>query len=617
MRHYTRYRLLFLFFIIISLGSVLPVAAQTVHLPITLEYPLLQRLFINSAFPEPGDRTTLVNEGDGCIYLALSNPVISEVNSLLRLEMKIIAQAGTPLGGNCFGSLGWQGYLVLYQQPYISAETWELKFRTTSTEILGAGRRPENISQILWNFIEPRVISYLDSLSIDLNVPVEDLKNFLLPLFPQQVARNTEKMLDSMQPGTIDIQPDQIRVHVLAEVETVFDPESTTEPQYLAGEDLERLVLLWENWDSMLTHVITLLARELLSEEERQILVDVLLETRYRFVEDLADSTITHDFVREQFVASWQRLSPIFRNHLYNKKNNSQLLGYLAFVSSSDALLVFDKLGPTFGLEISRNGLIRLMQMLQADSSLLQYPRKTDPVLQKLFQLHPQTENTTTPGPAATTFWQSFFGLFSPKTAMAAQLPTFQEILKWRVPQKNIDAYIRRVDEVLKGALEQTLATTVPDRQKTMFRRMIPALAWQESCYRQFVIRDNKLMYLLSYNQSSVGLMQVNERIWRGIYNRERLRWDIRYNSRAGCEIAALYLTKYGLRNKKKTKTLTHTQMAGLVYAMYNGGPSQYSKYLARLKTRDFYQSDTLFNQKYTWLVSGQDNELSKCLTGG
>lgn len=617
MRHHTRYRLLFFVITIALMGIVLPAMGQTVKLPITLEYPLLQRLITNSAFPEPGDRTTLVNEGNGCIYLALSEPAISEANGLVRLEMKIIAQAGTPLGENCFGSLSWQGFLVLYQQPYITPQTLQLRFTTSSTELLGASRKQEKISQILWNFIEPRVIAYLDSISIDLKVPVEDLKNFLLPLFPHQVANDTEKMLDSMHPGTIDIQPDHIRVDILAEVEKVFDPDSSTEPQYLAGEDLDLLVKLWENWDSMLTHIVTLLARELLSGEERQILVDVLLETRYRFVQDLADKTITHDFVREQFVEAWQQLSPIFRNHLYSKKSNSELLGYLAFVSSSDALLVFDNLGPTFGLEISRNGLIRLMQMLKADASLLQYPEGTNPELQKLFRPDPQNDSPEPIPQKTTSLLESIIELFGPTAAMAGETPTFQEILKWRVPQNNIDDYIDRVNSVLQEALEQTLADTVPSKQQTMFRQMIPALAWQESCYRQFIIRDNKLMFLLSYNQSSVGLMQVNERIWRGIYNRERLRWDIHYNSKAGCEIAALYLTKYGLRDKKKAKTLTRPEMAGLVYAMYNGGPSQYSKYLARLNKKDFYQSDTLFNQKYDWVVSGQDKMLSKCLTGG
>jgi hypothetical protein len=200
---------------------------------------------------------------------------------------------------------------------------------------------------------------------------------------------------------------------------------------------------------------------------------------------------------------------------------------------------------------------------------------------------------------------------------MAGELPTFKEILKWRVPKKNIDEYIERVDAVIQNTLATPSRTTIPKKQLALFRQMIPALAWQESCYRQFVIRDNKLMYLLSYNQSSVGLMQVNERVWRGIYNRERLRWDIHYNSRAGYEIAALYLTKYGLRDQKKADKLTKEEMAGLVYALYNGGPSQYSKYLARLKTKDFFQSDKLFSQKYGWVVSGRDDMLAKCLTGG
>ncbi|MBW2708525.1 MAG: hypothetical protein JRD04_04450, partial [Deltaproteobacteria bacterium] len=38
--------------------------------------------------------------------------------------------------------------------------------------------------------------------------------------------------------------------------------------------------------------------------------------------------------------------------------------------------------------------------------------------------------------------------------------------------------------------------------------------------------------------------MQVNQWIWRGTYNQKDLRWDIRYNAVAGCEILIRYLKK-------------------------------------------------------------------------
>ena len=144
------------------------------------------------------------------------------------------------------------------------------------------------------------------------------------------------------------------------------------------------------------------------------------------------------------------------------------------------------------------------------------------------------------------------------------------------MPDDNLDGYIRRVEKVLAAAAKHCFKEElVPKKYQSLFTKMLPALAWQESCFRQFVVKDSKLTYLLSYNQSSVGLLQVNERVWKDIYRRDRLRWDIRYNSIAGSEIAAMYLQKYALRDAKTASRLDQASMASPVYAMYNGRPSQ------------------------------------------
>jgi hypothetical protein len=155
----------------------------------------------------------------------------------------------------------------------------------------------------------------------------------------------------------------------------------------------------------------------------------------------------------------------------------------------------------------------------------------------------------------------------------------------------------------------------VPKQMHLMYRNLIPAMAWQESCFRQFVVKGDKLTYLLSYNNSSVGLMQINERVWRGLYNRNRLRWDINYNSDAGCEIAAHYLNN-ALQDKPVTQNLDDNTLARLVYAMYNGGPSQRKKFLNRLKEEKLYNSDELFWEKYNLVSAGEINKVSLCLIG-
>lgn len=128
------------------------------------------------------------------------------------------------------------------------------------------------------------------------------------------------------------------------------------------------------------------------------------------------------------------------------------------------------------------------------------------------------------------------------------------------------------------------------------------------------------MVYLLSYNRTSVGLMQINERVWRGMYDRHHLRWNIRYNTAAGCEILELYLRKYALDRIKKMKiekTLDDDTFARIVYAMYNGGPGQFGKILERNKKGTFFSSDNLYFEKYSWVKNSQWENIRKCLIGG
>jgi len=161
----------------------------------------------------------------------------------------------------------------------------------------------------------------------------------------------------------------------------------------------------------------------------------------------------------------------------------------------------------------------------------------------------------------------------------------------------------------------------INERYHQLYNLIVLATGWQESCYRQFIInkKKRKITYLRSYNGTSVGLMQINERVWRGLYDRNHLRWDIEYNAIAGCEILELYLKRYALKRLNKMKPETPVDddtLAQLVYSMYNGGPGQFHKFLKRKKSGKFYTSDKFFLEKYTWVKTDQFQNISRCLIG-
>jgi len=74
--------------------------------------------------------------------------------------------------------------------------------------------------------------------------------------------------------------------------------------------------------------------------------------------------------------------------------------------------------------------------------------------------------------------------------------------------------------------------------------------------------------------------MQINERVWRGFYRIESLRWNIRYNIRAGGEILDLYLREYAIKRSQSKGTLDSDTLVQVTYVMYNAGPGEYFRFL-------------------------------------
>lgn len=624
------YRVLRLFtlalFIIIASSN--PLWARTVTLPLTIDYQLLRSLVVKTAFTDPGPSAILVDEHNECWEIKISEPLFAEENGLLRFQTKVYVYAGVFAFNKCILPVEWEGYLVLYQVPEIG-DQWILSFDTADSALYNEDFEPATIAGIIWNIVKTTVIEYLSSITINLAPPVSELKLFIEPLFPEEHKARAHRLINSMRPGKAKTQADSVRVDVVADVEDIYEKDKDREVEKLSKTELNRLVATWETWDAYLVHIITSLTQEPLSDEDRQVLLDVLLETRYRFISELDDDTLKKDFVREQFVAAWKKLSPLFRNHLGDDPSQD-LLGYLAFFTASDALSALDKIGLSLGIEISRNGLVRLARMIvEKEEEILSYTVRVNKELRDILGFGPPLVDSET------SFFgeeieidteTSFLNIMIPRVWATNVNPKqknqkLREIMKWVLKDRsNINPYIGRIksliSEVIKENLDKSALSSI---HHDTYRRLVLSTAWQESCLRQFKIRKKKITYIRSYNRTSVGLMQINERIWRGLYDRNQLRWNIRYNCMAGGEILELYFRKYALSRLKKhshRKPTDDTALSGLVYAMYNGGPGQFKKYLSRLERGKYYLSDRLFAEKLAWVSRNEWDKIKICLVG-
>jgi hypothetical protein len=315
---------------------------------------------------------------------------------------------------------------------------------------------------------------------------------------------------------------------------------------------------------------------------------------------------------------------------------------FVSFLAAGDALAALDQAGPGLGLEISADGLRRLARLLDPDKpgDPIAVSEGLDEELGRLFDVEnpPErtppplststststttTDATTTEAPTTTelptttdvpTTTLPLSWLWSPRTAEAATPP-----LDLATIGRRLDRWVPKPDELqVYRQLVDGLLTTVADhrvdrvdpRLHRVYRNLVPAVAWQESCWRQFVARNGKVTFLLS-STGDVGIMQVNRRVWRGFFEVRKLEWDAVYNAAAGAEILVRLLGRVG---DKESRSQLH-DAARATYSAYNAGPGAYARYRSPKASKLGRAIDGLFWEKYRRVADGTAGDLVLCM---
>jgi hypothetical protein len=607
---------------------------KTISLPLSIEREFLDALVIRDSFTGPAGTALLLDEQSGCRNVVLSEPHYTFQSGRIRLETKVFVRAGLHVFGSCILPLSWEGYISLTQVPVIS-EQWLLSFKTIDSRVYDQNHQPAEIVGFVWDLIKTHVLVYLGQITVNLAPPVGELRAFMEELFPPHLQDKARRMVESLRPGRVDALPEAVTVEILTEAEEEAQTDEAGGRESLSPEELDRFIAVWETWDAYFVHLLDSLPRDRLTGEERRALLTVLLETRQRFVDELSEPGRKEDFVRKEFVEAWRQLSTVFRKRLIQDPSRP-LLDYLAFFTASDALVALDRLGPGLGIEISREGLIRLARLVaHTEISDLPYRYGVDTELRDLLDLGPPLQDS---GPS---FEDEFMELPPEEEGEKPEAEHLTSLLKalflgtawaepvkrpdsreqirsWLVPKADPEPYLRRVRSLLNDSSAEAFRTlALQEGLREWHGPLVLSTAWQESCFRQFIVEQGQVTYLKSPNRTSVGIMQVNERVWRGVYDERHLRWDIAYNARAGCEILSIYLKEYALPaiTKMRPEDRPDRQtLAQIAYAMYWGGPGQFGKSLTRLKKERPHLVDRLFLEKYRWVTAGEWDKMDRCL---
>ncbi len=603
------------------------VRAETVDVtvPLMLDTAFLREAVVSQAYTDAGESARVWDDGSGCNHMVLSDPRVATAGGRLRLETRGEARVGTAFGSRCLLAVDWSGRLAVYQDVSVEPGGTAVRFEVVDSELPDGGV----LGEAFWNLVKDHVHPRLDAVRIDLRPPLNELKA-VLPLLMPGEPETVAAIIDSVGLGSVEVVDGGLRAVLRFRVEAADEaPVAAGSEAPLNADELARFQAATQSWDAFVTFIVKYLAATTAEVEVRRDLLFVLIEARYDILRILGGDTagLGPSPVRTLFVRTWSRLAPILRR-LSSTRPGQQGLNLLGFIAAADALEALDAIGPRINLELSADGLRRMARVLAPDSAAdpLHYDEGVDSELRGLFDFDALPENVPVPEPqdggdddgASHGAGQSLWRLVPLSEALAStghDKRVVARLNRW-VPEKGeMPEYLPMVRDLLHHtALKVAGNSDLDGGLHDMFRDMVLATAWQETCWRQFVQTGDKLAPVTSPG-GAVGIMQVIPAVWRGFYDGKGLARDIAYNAAAGSEILMHYLVDYAIARGEHEIDGGTNNLPRAAYAAYNGGPSHLRRYRTARVAESLQRIDQSFWDKYRTIAGGDELAVAGCFS--
>ncbi|MDZ7839988.1 MAG: lytic transglycosylase domain-containing protein [Gammaproteobacteria bacterium] len=586
---------------------------RDITLPIRPDAAYMRQAIVSQVFTGENETAPVWNDGNGCNFLVLSNPRVRTSDGLVRLLSFAEARVGTRLGSRCIVITDWSGTIETAQTVELEPGGNALRFNVVDSEIREETTHSGVSMGVVWDWIKTYVHPRLGEVRIDLAPALEDLKG-VLRLVLQANDRGMSASIETITPRSVEVVDGGLLVGLGMQV-----PRAGKQPappaESLTPAELARFEAAWKGWDGFVTFVVKHFAASTAAPGLRQELLEVLIEARYDLIGILTAEPGHRgvDPVRVLFMDTWNRLAPVLRE-MSPDMPRERALNLLSFITAADALQALDDLGPGFGVDISLDGLRRMARILAPDAreDPLQYDEQVDPELRELFDFGPPLRRRDL-GPAPQSWWHGIIP--DARAAIAVDDALVERLNSWVPPRAELEPYLesvhRLLDETSRGvATDSELDSDLHE----MYRALVLATAWQETCWRQFKQVDGQITPIRSA-AGAVGMMQIMPNVWRGFYESGGLTSDIAYNAAAGSEILMHYLLNYAIRHGEDKQSGGPDNLARATYAAYNGGPGHLRRYRAADTGDALRKIDLAFEEKYQTIRNGDELAVRACYT--
>lgn len=605
-------------------GLTLSAKGAEMVIPLSIPFDFMTMSLLKKHDDIPDDMTVM-RYRKACNNFTLDHPQFGRHEKFVRFVSHGTGSAGVDVFGKCLTPVDWQGYIEFLATPSVSPD-WHLRLGIEDSNLYDETWQEGFFMGPIWDAVQHFMMPSLTNLAIDLAPPRDDVLSLLRSFISQKSITQMDAVFRSAKAKAITVDDNGINVDLSLQLPDNMTQQAVapgTPVRPLSPEELTAIEQQLEQWDAFLVFIIKNIGGNTIDPSVRDQLFELLLTSRYEVLPILAGENPDYpdDPVRELFIETWNHLQEIIQNAQEKGIKLNGALQYAAFIRAGNMLLTFDRIAPGIGMEISADGLRRLARILQPSlqADPLIYSQDQDPQLRQLLglpaelpdqePLEDMPENEEPP--------HSLLGII--KNSYAAELPKSNELKlvkqkldRWVPKSSEFDEYKTIMNKLLLIASEQKLTPPLGSQYKPAFLNLVLATALKESCWRQFVVKNDKITYLTSPS-GSIGLMQINPFVWRGFYKLDRLKWNVHYNAVAGTEILSHYLLDYAIKSEKSNNL---DNIARATYAIYNAGPAAAKRYRKKTSTAREKRVDGHFWEIYRGFKANNAVDLFHCTVG-